>query len=56
MNFWRKNTANFNVLTQGDPFFFLVKNEKGVKGERAVLGKGTFVRFEVLKVNEAWDK
>ncbi|MEH7483963.1 HNH endonuclease [Neobacillus drentensis] len=56
VNFWRKNTDNFNVLTKGEPFFFLVKNEKGVKGERAVLGKATFERFEKLTVNEVWDK
>ena len=56
VNFWRKNTANFNVLTQGEPFFFLVKNERGVQGERTVLGKATYERFEVLTVNEAWDK
>ena len=56
VNFWRKNTNNFNVLTMGEPFYFLVKNESGIKGERAVLGKATFERFEVLTVNEAWDK
>jgi len=56
VNFWRKNTDNFNVLINDEPFFFLVKNEKGVKGERAVLGKATFERFEKLTVYEAWDK
>lgn len=56
VNFWRKNTGTFNVLTQGEPFFFLVKNERGVQGERAVLGKATYERLEVLTVNEAWDK
>lgn len=39
VNFWRKNTNNFKLLTMGEPLFFIVKNEKGVKGERAVLGK-----------------
>ena len=56
MNFWRKNTDNFKVLSEGDTFFFLVKNDKGIKGERAVLGVATYERFEVLTVNEAWDK
>ncbi|UPK52247.1 HNH endonuclease [Bacillus sp. H8-1] len=56
INFWRKNTANFNVLTKGEPFFFLVKNDKGVQGERLVLGKATFERYEVLTVAEAWNK
>ncbi|MGD6964070.1 HNH endonuclease [Fictibacillus phosphorivorans] len=56
VNFWRKNTDKFNVLTNGEPFFFLVKNDKGVKGERAVLGKATFERFETLTVAESWDK
>jgi hypothetical protein len=56
VNFWRKNTNNFNVLTKGEPFFFLVKNENGVKGERSVLGKATYERFEVLSVSEAWEK
>lgn len=56
INFWRKNTNNFRVLEEGEPFFFLVKNEKGVRGERAVLGKATFVRYEVLTVDGAWNK
>lgn len=55
VNFWRKDTKNFKSLTKGEPFFFLVKNEKGVKGERPVLGKATYERYEVLKVTEAWD-
>lgn len=55
VNFWRKNTNNFRVLTEGEPFFFLVKNERGVRGERAVLGKATYVRYEVLTVDEAWN-
>ncbi|WP_235178969.1 HNH endonuclease [Bacillus cihuensis] len=55
VNFWRKNTNNFKVLAHGEPFFFLVKNEKRVKGERAVLGKATYERYEVLTVDEAWD-
>jgi predicted HNH restriction endonuclease len=56
VNFWRKNTSNFNVLTKGEPFFFLVKNELGIKGERAVLGKATYERYEVLTIEEAWNK
>lgn len=56
VNFWRKNTASFNVLIKGEPFFFLVKNETGASGERAVLGKATFERYEVLKVEDAWDR
>lgn len=55
VNFWRKNTNNFKQLSIGDPFFFLVKNEKGSKGERAVLGTAAFERFEVLTLDEAWD-
>lgn len=56
VNFWRKNTDNFNVLTQGEPFFFLVKNERNVTGERAVLGKATYERYEVLTPEMAWIK
>ncbi|CRK80382.1 HNH endonuclease [Neobacillus massiliamazoniensis] len=56
VNFTRKNTNNFNVLTQGEPFFFLVKNELGVSGERAVMGRAIFERFEKLTVDEGWDK
>ena len=56
VNFWRKNTNNFNVLQAGEPFFFLVKNDRRVRGERAVLGKATYVRYEVLTVAEAWEK
>ena len=56
VNFWRKNTNNFRVLKKGEPFFFLVKNEQGEKGERAVLGSAVFERFEVLSVEDAWNK
>ena len=56
INFWRKNTYQFKVLEQGESFFFLVKNEKGVKTEREVLGMATYERFEVNSVDEAWEK
>ena len=56
LNFWRKNTNQFKVLEPGDPFFFLVKNEKGVKSEREILGMATYERFEVNSVDEAWEK
>lgn len=56
VNFWRKDKKNFKVLTKGEPFFFIVKNEKSVKGERALLGMATYERFEVLTVNDAWNK
>ncbi|MER2107641.1 MAG: HNH endonuclease [Solibacillus sp.] len=55
INFWRKNTNQFKVLKQGEPFFFLVKNAKGIKAERQVLGCATFERFETNTVQEAWD-
>lgn len=55
-NFWRKDTKNFKSITMGEPFFFLVKNDKRVKGERAVLGMATYIRFEVLTAGEAWDR
>ena len=56
INFWRKNTNQFKVLKQGELFFFLVKNEKGIKTEREVLGVATYERFEVNSVDEAWGK
>lgn len=56
VNFWRKNIHNFKALTKGEPFFFLVKNEKGNKHERGVLGRAIYERFEVLSVDEAWNK
>lgn len=55
INFWRKNTNQFKVLKPGEPFFFLVKNSKGVKTERQVLGYATFERFETNTVKAAWD-
>lgn len=55
VNFWRKNTNNFKALKKGKSFFFLVKNKKDIKGERAVLGRAIYERFEVLSVNEAWN-
>lgn len=40
INFCRKNTNNFNVIDERETFFFLVKNYKGTRTERAVLGYG----------------
>lgn len=56
INFWRKNTNQFKVLKQGEPFFFLVKNLKGIKTERQVLGCAMFERFETNTVQEVWEK
>jgi len=62
INFWRKNISNFKFLEVGEPFFFLVKNDYGLKTdvslktERQVLGYGIYKRFEVLDINIAWDK
>ncbi|MED1471790.1 HNH endonuclease [Bacillus salipaludis] len=56
INFWRKDTKDFKSITMGEPFFFLVKNNKRVKGERAILGMATYIRFEVLTVADAWDR
>ena len=56
INFWRKNTNRFKAIEQGSPFFFLVKNKKGIKTERQLLGMATFERFEVNTLDEAWDK
>ena len=56
INFWRKNINDFKVIKEGDYFFFLVKNEKGIKGERPVMGMATFKRYEVLSPYEAWIK
>lgn len=56
VNFWRKNTNTFKAIEMGDKFFFLVKNPKGIKAERKLRGYGDFVRFEVLGIDEAWDK
>src|SRR5699024_4095805 len=33
VNFWRKITNNFRVLTEGESFFFLVKTETRNKGD-----------------------
>ncbi|ARU62666.1 hypothetical protein CBW65_18060 [Tumebacillus avium] len=54
--FWRKEESPSNSLRPGDLFFFLVKNKKQKKGERAILGYGVFQRYEVLDVEEAWKK
>lgn len=56
INFWRKNTNNFRVLEQGEPFFFLVKNQKGVIKERLILGMAIFKRYEINTIDNAWNK
>lgn len=55
VNFWRMNTNNIS-LKCGDLFFFLVKQDKGVRGERPILGYGTFEKFETLTLEATWDK
>lgn len=56
VNFWRSDTKNFKSLIQGEPFFFIVKNNKGIKGEKSVLGQAKYEKFEVISVEEAWEK
>lgn len=56
INFWRKDVRAFKCLKEGDSFFFLVKNEKGRKGERKILGKAVYIRYETLTIDEAWNK
>ncbi|WP_431027792.1 hypothetical protein [Lysinibacillus sp. LZ02] len=56
INFWQKNINRFKMLKQGEPFFFLVKNPKGIKTERQLLGYATFERFETNTIQVAWDK
>lgn len=56
VNFWRKNTNDFKVISKGDKFFFLVKNKIGNKDERKVLGYGIFREYVKLTIDEAWNK
>lgn len=56
VNFMRKNTKAFKVLKPGDLFFFFVKNRPGDRSERAVRGYGVYNRYEVLGLDEAWQK
>ena len=56
VNFWRKNINSFKVLSQGDKFFFLVKNKNGDSEERGVIGYGIFREYIKLTIDEAWEK
>lgn len=55
-NFWRKSVSQFKIISKGDLFFFLVKNQRSIKEERKVYGYGFFERYEVNTLEEAWDK
>lgn len=58
VNFWCKKHS-FKAIEQGDIFFFLKKNnseEKKEKSERKLVGYGIFEKFEVLNIDDAWNK
>lgn len=58
VNFWCKRHS-FKAIEKGDIFFFLKKNnysEKKQRLERKVVGYGIFEKFEVLSINNAWNK
>lgn len=57
-NFWCKKHS-FKAIQEGDIFFFLKKNnaeEKKEKLERKLIGYGIFKKFEVLSIENAWNK
>jgi 5-methylcytosine-specific restriction endonuclease McrA len=54
VNFWRKNTDKFNILSKGQPFFFMVKNDTGIRGEKKIQGYGIFKEFKILDIEQAW--
>lgn len=57
-NFWCKKHS-FKAIEEGDIFFFLKKNnakEKKQKSERKLIGYGVFKKFEVLSIEDAWNK
>lgn len=56
INFWKKSTTELKKLNPGDDFYFLVKNPKNVKGEREILGKARYIRFELNNYKDAWQK
>ena len=56
VNFWRKDIRQFKSLNKGGLFFFLVKNNEQTSGERKVEGYAIFERYEVLSLDQAWDK
>lgn len=55
LNFWCKKKS-FKALNQGEPFFFLKKNGPNEFGERKIVGYATFISFEYLSIDEAWEK
>ncbi|MGL5694741.1 MAG: hypothetical protein ACRCXA_11730 [Peptostreptococcaceae bacterium] len=58
VNFWCKKHS-FKAINQGEIFFFLKKNddvEKKRKIERKLIGYGIFDKFEVLNIEDAWNK
>lgn len=58
VNFWCKKQS-FKAINKNDIFFFLKKNnneEKKTKQERKIVGYGIFEKFEVLNINDAWNK
>lgn len=56
INFWKKSTSELKRIKPGDDFYFLVKNPKNIKGERQILGKAKYIRFELNNYEQAWRK
>ncbi len=53
INFWRKDTNQFKMIKPGEFFWFRVKTKDG---KRRIMGYGIYERYEVLTIEEAWEK
>ena len=51
--FWRKKTS-FKALQEGEYFYFLKR--KPIDGVRWIVGKGKYVRWNILSPHKAWNE
>lgn len=55
INFWRKDIKEINNINENDRIYFLRKKTKTYP-KIAIIGMAEFVKYEVLTINEAWDR
>lgn len=54
IDFWRSDTQRFNAIRQGEHFYCLLRTPQ--YEDRQIVAVGEFCRFEILTVQQAWDK
>ena len=57
VNFWKPGTRGFGAINEGELFLFKLHSKRGSEIENgAIVGGGTFLRYETKTISEAWEQ